>query len=40
MREFGRVFSNEWLKLVRRKRLWITTIIGLLVVCLFGLNEY
>ncbi|MFD1677791.1 ABC transporter permease subunit, partial [Alicyclobacillus fodiniaquatilis] len=40
MRELGRVFSNEWLKLVRRKRLWITTIIGLLVICLFGLNEY
>ena len=33
MRELGRVIANEWMKLMRRRRLWITVLLAVLVVC-------
>ena len=33
MRELGRVIVNEWMKLMRRRRLWITVLLAVLVVC-------
>lgn len=36
MRELGRVFANEWMKLMYRCRLWVTLLLGALVI--FGLT--
>ncbi len=33
MRELGRVIANEWMKLMRRRRLWIAVLLAVLVVC-------
>jgi ABC-2 type transport system permease protein len=35
MRDIFLVMANEWMKLIRRRRLWVSGIIGLLVVGLF-----
>lgn len=31
MREWGRVYANEWMKLLRRRRLWVTLLLGAIV---------
>ncbi len=40
MRELGRVFANEWMKLFRRRRFLVTGVLSLCVVALFGLITY
>lgn len=43
MRELGRVFANEWMKLMHRRRLWVALLLGALVVCgltFLGYNNY
>ncbi|GMA51987.1 ABC transporter permease [Alicyclobacillus contaminans] len=40
MRELAAVFVNEWMKLVRRRRFLVTTVLSLFVVALFGLVAY
>lgn len=40
MLELFRVIANEWMKLLRRKRLWVAGILMLLTIGLFGIAEY
>ncbi|MCL6445943.1 MAG: ABC transporter permease, partial [Alicyclobacillus sp.] len=36
MREIWRICQNEWMKLVRRRRLWVVAALGLCIVALFA----
>jgi ABC-2 type transport system permease protein len=40
VRELGRVFANEWMKLMRRRRFLVTGVLSLCVIALFGLVTY
>ncbi|WP_206919762.1 ABC transporter permease subunit [Alicyclobacillus suci] len=40
MLELRSVFANEWMKLIRRKRMWVAAVLGALVVGLFALGTY
>jgi ABC-2 type transport system permease protein len=40
VRELSRVFANEWMKLLRRRRFLVTGLLSLCVVALFGLVTY
>lgn len=40
MRELMRVISNEWMKLLRRRRFWVTGILAVLTIALFSLVTY
>jgi ABC-2 type transport system permease protein len=40
MRELARVNANEWMKLIRRWRLWIAAVLGLAMVALFAFGTY
>ena len=40
MRELGRVVANEWMKLMRRRRLWIAVLLAGLVVCAWSAHSY
>jgi ABC-2 type transport system permease protein len=40
MSELMRVISNEWMKLLRRRRFWVTGILAVLTIALFSLVTY
>jgi ABC-2 type transport system permease protein len=40
MRELWRISVNEWIKLVRRKRMWVCALLGLALVALFTYGGY
>jgi ABC-2 type transport system permease protein len=40
VRELGRVVANEWMKLMRRRRLWIAVLLAGLAVCAWSAHSY
>ncbi|WAH35762.1 ABC transporter permease subunit [Alicyclobacillus dauci] len=40
MRELWAVIANEWMKLLRRRRFYITGLLSLLILAIYGMSEY